>query len=425
VPDLADEDGDSLSAEFPKKLAFLFQPHRYKVAYGGRGGAKSWGFARALLIQGASKPLRILCTREVQKSIKESVHTLLSDQIQDLGLGAFYEVLEKEIRGRNGTVFLFAGLKDQTVESIKSYEGVDRCWCEEARAITKRSWSMLTPTIRKPGSEIWVSFNPELDDDEAYKRFVENQPTDCETVKIGYQDNPWFPAVLEQERKDCLRMYPADYKNIWEGECLPAVKGAIYADEVAFALQNKRVTDIPYDPTLKTHVIWDLGWNDSMFLILVQKHLSALRVIEIIEDNHKTYDWYSSELKLKRYNWGNMFLPHDAFHATPETGRTPAQILTSLGWSCMKVPNQPIELGIKTARMGFKQVYFDKTKAERLIQCLKRYKRNIPVNTGEPATPVHDEYSHGADCFRYMSLVAGVMSNEDWKPINYPKSGVI
>jgi phage terminase large subunit len=419
-----------MSAEFPKKLAFLFQPHQYKVAYGGRIGLKSWNFARALLIIGASKPLRVLCTREVQKSIKDSVHSLLVDQIQNLGLGQFYEVTDHEIRGPNGTQFLFAGLASHTIESIKSFEGVDIVWVEEARPVTERSWRILLPTIvRKTGAEVWITFNPELDDDPVYRRFVIDPPENCVTVKMSYHDAKemgWFSDEAEKLRKhDERTMKPAEYKNIWEGECMPAVQGAIYADEIAFALENKRIADIPYDPALKVNVIWDLGWNDSTFLILVQKHLSALRVIEVIEDDHKTYDWYSSELRLKRYNWGKMFLPHDAFHATPETGQTPAQILTKLDWNCMKVPNQSIELGIKTARMGFKQVYFDKTKAERLIQCLKRYKRNIPVNTGEPATPVHDEYSHGADCFRYMSLVASVMSNEDWKPINYPKSGVI
>src|SRR5690242_12113424 len=136
-------------AEFPSKLKFLFQPKRYKVAYGGRGATKSWGFARALLIQGAQKKLRILCTREVQKSIKDSVHSLLADQIQALGFGHLYEVLQNEIRGKNGTEFLFAGLSTQTIESIKSYEGIDRVWVEEARAVSKRSWSILIPTIRK------------------------------------------------------------------------------------------------------------------------------------------------------------------------------------------------------------------------------------------------------------------------------------
>jgi len=111
-----------INAQFPYKLSFLSEPHRYKVAYGGRGSGKSWSFARELIIQGAKKTLRILCAREVQKSIKQSVHQLLSDQIQALGLGVFYEVLESEIRGKNGTQINFAGLATNTVESIKSFE---------------------------------------------------------------------------------------------------------------------------------------------------------------------------------------------------------------------------------------------------------------------------------------------------------------
>ena len=161
-----------VEAWFPDKLRFLFQPARYKVVRGGRGSGKSWGFARSLLIQGSARTLRVLCTREVQKSIQQSVHQLLKDQIEALGLSAFYEVLATEIRGKNGTQFFFSGLSDQTAESLKSFEGVDVCWCEEAQAISKRSWDILIPTIRKDGSEIWVSFNPQLESDETYRRFV-------------------------------------------------------------------------------------------------------------------------------------------------------------------------------------------------------------------------------------------------------------
>ena len=117
-----------IEAEFPRKLTFLFKPARYKVAHGGRGSGKSWAFARALIIKSVQKPLRILCGREVQKSIKDSVHRLLTDQIQALGLGTHFDVLENEIRGKNGSLFLFAGLSQHTVESIKSFEGVDICW---------------------------------------------------------------------------------------------------------------------------------------------------------------------------------------------------------------------------------------------------------------------------------------------------------
>jgi phage terminase large subunit len=164
-----------------------------------------------------------------------------------------------------------------------------------------------------------------------------------------------------------------------------------------------------------------------MFLILAQKHLSSLRVIEVIEDNHKTYDWFSSELKERRHNWGNMWLPHDGYHATPESGRTPKQILTDLGWTCRPIPNQAIESGIKVSRQAFSQIYFDKHKTDRLVQCLKRYRRNIPTTTGEPAAPIHDEYSHGADAFRYLCLVAPQLSNEDvfGKPIKYPEAKVV
>lgn len=416
-----------MSAEFPDKLRFLFKPARYKVVRGGRGSSKSWGFARALLILGASKKLRILCTREVQKSIKDSVHKLLTDQIQLLGLGAHYRVLETEIRGVNGTEFLFAGLSTQTIESIKSFEGIDICWVEEGQGVTKRSWTILVPTIRKEGSEVWCSFNPDLDDDETYIRFVINPPPDCISIEMNYHDNPWFPEVLEKERAHAERVMPKDeYENIWLGKCKAAVDGAIYANEIRDAVENKRICNVPYESKFKTYAVFDLGWNDQTSIIIAQRHLSELRVIDYIEDSHRTLDWYSAELRNRHYNWGRVFLPHDATHATLNAGgKSSADIMKGLKWDVGMVPNMPIETGIKQARMAFNKVYFDKTKADRLIQCLKRYKRNIPVSTGEPASPVHDEYSHGADCFRYLSLIANQMSNEDWKPIQYSNKGII
>lgn len=407
----------SQTVKFPDKLRPLFQPHRYKVAYGGRGGAKSWGFARALLIKGAEKPLRILCTREIQKSIKDSVHKLLSDQIQALGLGQFYEVQATIIKGANGTEVLFAGLSDLTAESIKSFEGVDIVWCEEAQAISKRSWDILVPTIRKDGSEIWISMNPELDTDETWKRFVVSPPPDSAVIEINYPDNPWFPPVLEQERLHAKATMPkADYENIWEGKCRAAAEGAIYADEVTAMVSSGRFCEVPYDPALKVHVIWDLGWNDSMSLILAQRHLSALRVIEYLEDSFKTLDWWSAELKERRYNWGKLWLPHDGAHGDYKTGKSAKQLLEALQWEVDIVPKQPVETGIRSARMALPQTYIDRNRAGRLMECLRRYRRGIPVNTGEPGAPVHDEFSHGADAFRYLATVAERLSNEDAVP---------
>lgn len=399
----------------PQKLVdLLFNPARIKVAHGGRGSGKSWSFARALLVMGASEKLRILCTREVQKSIKESVKKLLDDQIEALGLGWFYESLATEIRGRNGTEFMFAGLADHTVESIKSYESIDVCWVEEAQTVKKFSWDILTPTIRKPDSEIWVSFNPGLDTDEVWKRFIVNKPAYASVVEVNYGDNPWFSDVLEQERLHSEATSPEDYANIWEGKCRSAVEGAIYAGEVQQATVDGRITAVPYNPKLKVHAIWDLGWNDSMSVILVQRSgPSQIAIIGYVEDRMRTLDSYVSQLKAMPYNWAYDWLPHDAKTRDFKTGVSSHEILRKLGRKTKETPQIGIEPGIKAARMVFPRCYFDKQHTERLLECLKRYRRSIPTTTGEPGSPVHDEYSHGADAFRYLAVVAERLTNEN------------
>lgn len=413
-----------MEAEFPVKLGFLFSPKRYKIIRGGRGSGKSWGVARALLLQGRASRLRILCTREVQKSIKDSVHRLLSDQIQALGLGEFYEVLEAEIRGKNGTSFVFAGLASHTIESVKSFEGCDRVWIEEGQAVKKRSWEVLIPTIRKPGSEIWVTYNPELESDETHQRFLTDDE-DTTVVEMNYSDNPWFSDVLEKERIKCQLRTPDDYENIWLGKCKPAVAGAIYYGEVVRLEADKRACNVPYDPMLKVHVVFDLGWNDAMSIALVQRNASELRIIDYIEDSHRTLDSYSADLRAMRLNWGTVYLPHDGEHKNIQTGKSAKEIMESLGWTVKTTPSMSVEDGIRATRMTFGRMYFDKNKTARLLECAKRYRRAINATTNEPGAPVHDEYSHGADTLRYVSINADAMTNEDWGggSLNYRSLG--
>jgi phage terminase large subunit len=381
--------------------------------------------ARALLIKAANEPTRVLCAREIQKSIKQSVHTLLNDQIQSLGLGAFYEVLESEIRGINGSTFSFTGLATNTVESIKSFEGCDIVWVEEAQTVSKKSWDILIPTIRKPNSEIWVSFNPNIDTDDTYTRFVVNPPENAKVVKVNYTDNPWFPEVLEIERQHSLKTNP-DYNNIWEGDCKAAVDGAIYSNEIREAQEGNRITTVPYDPMMKVHVVMDLGWNDSMSVILCQKGISDLRIIGYIEDDHRTLDSYSAQLKNLSYNWGTMFLPHDGQSKDFKHGISAEEIMKKLGWDIRIVPKADIESGIKLARMNFHRIYFDKS-AQRLVECLKNYRRSINSATNEPGAPLHDEYSHGADAFRYLCTSIESMKNESWskEKIQYTNRGIV
>ena len=380
----------------------------------------SWGCARALLLKAIARPLRVLCAREVQQSIRDSVHKLLGDQIRLLGLGEHFEILEKSIRVKNGGEFTFSGLSTQTVESIKSMEGVDIVWCEESHVITKRSWDILIPTIRKDDSEIWVTFNPSLETDETYTRFVLNPPPDTLGIKLNYNDNPWFPEVLEKERLYCQESNPDDYPNIWEGDCKPAVEGAIYFKELQQIEKDKRILNIPYDPFLKVHIVPDLGAGDSLFVAMVQKSLSEIRIINTIVGTHFDYNTLSAELRELRYNWGKIWLPHDGYSKRMEAGgRSSYQILTKLGWDVAKreeIIELSIEEGIRNARMVFPRVYFDKEKTVDLIESLKRYRRRINRETHTATTPMHDDASHGADCFRYICANEGNFLNADDKP---------
>lgn len=206
-----------MQVDLPEKLGFLFEPHRYKVAHGGRGGTKSWGFARALLILAAQRKLRILCAREIQNSLQESVHKLLSDQSYAVGLGSFYGVQKASIRGANGSQFIFAGLRTDP-HKIKSMEGIDIAWVEEAEKVSEESWKLLIPTIRKPNSEIWVSFNPNEDTDPTYKRFVLKPPPDAFVQEIGWQDNPWFPEELRREKDYLYSIDPEAAEHVWGGK---------------------------------------------------------------------------------------------------------------------------------------------------------------------------------------------------------------
>ena len=414
-----------LDAQFPAKLEPLFKPSRYKIMHGGRGSGKSWAAARALLLQAAQAPLRVLCAREVQKSIKESVHSLLNDQIQALGLGSFYQVLETEIRGANGSKIIFAGLANHTTESIKSYEGIDRVWIEEAQTVSKKSWDILIPTIRKPDSEIWLTLNPWMETDETYVRFVLTPPPDSWVQQINYADNPWFPDVLEKEREHCERsQLREDYENIWLGKPLIVAQGAIYKGEIEALTGSGRIRQVPYDPTLSVHTVWDLGWNDAMTIAFVQRGPMDIRIIDYIEDSHHTLDWYVAEIEKRPYRWGNDYLPHDGRTRNFQTGKSTEDLMRAMGRRPIVLAQTSVEEGIKACRMLFPRVYFDSDKTTRLVECLKRYRRAIHAQTGEPMGPLHDEHSHGADCFRYIGqsveIMPSAVGESDYTPREAP-----
>ena len=394
------------NAEFPAKLEGLFKKSRYKVLYGGRGGAKSWGIARALLILGAKSPMRILCAREFMTSMRDSVHKLLCDQIESLGLLGFYEITQTSIRGKNGTEFAFAGLKNN-IANIKSYEGVDICWVEEAQTVSRLSWNVLIPTIRKQDSEIWVSFNPELETDETYQRFVLKPPEDCIQIKINWSDNPWFPDTLRLE-KDALKLRDEEaYNQVWEGLCRQTVDGAIFAKEMQQADKDGRICRVPYDATKPVHAVFDLGWSDSTAIWFLQFVGMETRLIRYIEDSQKTISYYLATMQTFGYVYDKIWLPHDAENKTlAAAGRSIDDIVRAAGYKTTILPKVPIVDSINAARTIFPSCYFDREHAADGINCLRHYRYEVDLETGQfSRNPLHDHYSHGADAFRYIALM--------------------
>ena len=210
------------------KLLFLLNENiRYKVAYGGRGSGKSYAFADGCLIKAIQKPIRILCARQLQTSIRDSVHKLLCDRIFSLGLENWFYITRESIKCKNGSEFIFKGIQNNVME-IKSMEGVDICWVEEAQSVSDESWEVLIPTIRKEGSEIWICFNPDREEDATYRRFITNPPPDCKSVLVNYTDNPFFPDVLRKEMEYCKQIDYPRYEHIWLGKTIMETEAQIF-----------------------------------------------------------------------------------------------------------------------------------------------------------------------------------------------------
>jgi phage terminase large subunit len=399
--------------DFPIKLQMLFEPCRYKVLYGGRGGAKSWGVARALLVIGVKKPTRVLCAREFQNSIGQSVHKLLSDQIIALKLESFYEITQNSIRGKNGTEFAFVGLKNN-VTNIKSFEGVDLCWVEEAQSVSKTSWNILIPTIRKEQSEIWITFNPELESDETFQRFVVSPPENCKVEKINWSDNPWFPDTLRLEKDALFSRDQEAYNTVWEGLCRQTVDGAIFAKEMTMAELDGRICNVPYDPIKPVHAVFDLGWADATAIWFVQFIAQEVRLIRYYENNQETIAHYLAKIQSYGYVIDTLWLPHDAGNKTlSSNGRSIEEIVRAAQYNTRVIERTPIVDSINAARMMFGKCWFDRNNTHDGLQCLRHYRYDVDPDTKQfSQKPLHDTYSHGADAFRYI----GLMVNEPRKP---------
>jgi len=391
--------------QIPEKLSFLFEPHPYKVLYGGRDGVKSWSIAQALLVLGTQRPLRILCGRETMDSIRESVHQLLCDQIARLGLDDFYHPLQSEIRGVNGTEFVFAGLRKQTVSSLKSYEAIDICWMEEASVVSRRSLTILLPTIRKPGSEIWFSLNPDLETDAVYQDFVINPPAGAKVCKTSFHDNKWLSAESREKIETLRQRDPDTFHHVYEGATRSTVEGAIYKAEIQAAEREGRIREVPYDTQRPVDTFWDLGFADRVAIWAAQRTPFEIKVLKYFEDDHQAIDYYLREIQSWGYVLGTCFLPWDGGTRNLGTGKSIEEIMRLKGFKTQVNRQLSVADGINAVRTLFPQLYFDQKQCADGLMYLRRYQWGPPTALGVPRSqPLHDDASHPADALRTLAV---------------------
>lgn len=384
---------------------------RYLTWYGGRGGMKTTSISDGLLVRGIKQTERILCGREFQNSISDSVHKTLADEIVRLGMSDHYEVQATGIFGRyNGTEFLFRGLKSN-IQSIKSIAGITIFWNEEAQTTSQKSIDTIIPTIRAEGSQIINSMNPDLEDDPAYQYFVMNPPPDSYVKKVNFTDNPFLPETLRKEAEYCLATDPHKYNHIWLGECQEMKEGSIYGNWIMSA--TDRITTVPYDPGLEVFTVWDLGYSDSTCIGFVQISGREPRIIDYEERSGQSLDYYVKLIKDKPYNYGKHILPHDAGHKSLRTGTTLAQQLEGMGLkNIIVLPQDSIEAGIELTRRLLGQIWFDKEKCERLIYCLKKYRYKWDEEKKRFSDkPLHDFASDASDMMRYMATYLAMLKS--------------
>ena len=398
---------ETIDCEIPEKLLpLLTERHRYKSIRGGRGSGKSVGVAKSLITRALEGPTRVLCAREFQASMAESVHRTLADEIGNMNAGLYFDVQNTVIKGVNGSFFGFEGLK-RNIQSIKSYANVDVCWVEEAQVVSDASWEVLIPTIRNEGSEIWLSWNPELEDDATSKRFLLNPPADCLDIELNWTDNPWFPDVLRREMEDLKARDQDAWLHVWEGKFRQVLEGAVYASELRKADEESRITEVPHYAGKPVDTFWDLGYRDSTAIWMIQKVGAQTRVIDYIEGSQQAIGDYVQQLQARSYVWGTDYLPHDADAKELGQGRSLREQVEGLGRKVQIVPRTPsISVGIEALRSVFGELWFDRAKCAVGINHLRRY-RYVKNSTGVTGRePLHDQSSHAADALRMFGQMS-------------------
>jgi phage terminase large subunit len=364
----------------------------------------------------------------------------LIDKTQKFGLGAFFDPLQGEIRGANGSLIIFRGMQSYNAESIKSLEGYDGAWVEEGQSLSDVSWRLLRPTLRKPGSEIWCSWNPRHDSDAVDKFFRgPTKPTDALVVEANWNDNPWFPDVLRQEKDDDYAADPEMADHVWGGNYEIVSEGAYYARLIVDAERQGRVGHFPYDPAKPIKTTWDLGIDDYMSVWFLQDDGVSATVVDFYEANNQGFDeviatcipelfvppwedekWigWDKQAALNMlgrnvpFKYALHYLPHDVrMREMGAGGRSRAESLVRLGLKDVRkgVAAKPGDR-VSAVRRILPMVYFNHTtRVQQGMKRLRRYRRKWNDSLQSYTTPEHDENSHAADAFGEYAINCSII----------------
>lgn len=419
-----------LDVEFPRKLEFLLTtPARFKVVYGGRVAGKTINAIRAAILFARDRKLEIVCFRELQRSIQESIHGGICAEISSMELDNEFEITNIEITHREtGSRFTFEALR-YNIAKIKSRARIDIALLEEADNTSKSSLDILIPTVRSReyapgdfggpfgiGPEIWILFNPKLDSDEVYRRFVlqkDRYAPDYDkdgnryaiVQKINWSDNKWFP---DDQRREMEIMKAADedeWLHIWEGHTQQVLKGAIYAEEIKKTLLSGRRGKVEYDPSRTVNTFWDLGHDDYTSIWFSQQVGMHYNLIGFYQNRLQKIAHYIEHMQNLKYNYGFHYLPHDADNETLAARSVKRILQDSYPGKVRVVPRVSKKVvGIRAGRQIFDLCNFDEVNTADGWQCLCRYQYDVDKDGLFSQNPRHDEYSHGADAFQSLAL---------------------
>ena len=404
--------------EIPTARVFLplLEPARYKGAWGGRGSGKSHFFAGLLIEDSLSnKGLLSVCIREVQKTLRESAKRLLESKLEEFRLGEAdgFKVFKEVIETPGDGTIIFQGMQDHTAESIKSLEGFKRAWIEEAQTISPRSLSLLRPTIRAEGSEIWCGWNPRRRTDPIDLMLRGPvKPTGSTVINANWKHNPWFPSVLEQERLDCLRDNPEQYDHIWEGDYAKVTVGAYYAQQLSAMKREGRLSKVAPDPLMTYRAVWDIGGTgakaDACAIWICQFIGREIRVLNYYEAQGQPLATHINWLRENGYGNALCILPHDGATNDKVYAVSYESALREAGFEVTVVPNQgkgAAMFRIEAARRLFPSIWINEPTTSGGIEALGSYHARKDEARNIDLGPEHDWSSHAADAFGLMCVV--------------------